>query len=179
MHMQVWHWIIKKLMKLINIQKKTGHPHENNFFQRLKMRLVNTLQRWMPQRKLIVSAYCIFTICAAALCFMLMGKDLLPHSNKTGQLQLRIKEPDGTRLEKTEHTVKGILNIIDSTVNGNVTISSAYVGIVPSSYGTSNLYVFNSGTHEAVVQVNLDKNYKTNIDDLKDKTAHKHQKEIS
>lgn len=145
----------------------TNHAAENNFFQRLKIRLMNIIQRWMPRRKLIVISYCIITIGATAICFVLIGKDLLPHSN-SGQLQLRIKEPDGTRLEKTERTVKGVLNIIDSTVNGNVAISSAYVGIVPSSYGTSNLYVFNSGTHEAVVQINLDEHYKANIDDLKD-----------
>ena len=98
---------------------------------------------------------------------MIIGKDLLPKSN-SGQLQVRIKEPDGTRLEETERAVKGILDIIDSTVNGNVSISSAYVGLVPSSYGSSNLYIFNSGTHEAVVQVDLNENYKTNIDELKD-----------
>ncbi len=42
------------------------------------------------------------------------------------------------------------------------------MGLVPSSYGTSNLYVFNTGTHEAVLQVNLDENYKVNMDELKD-----------
>jgi len=39
---------------------------------------------------------------------------------------------------------------------------------VPSSFGSSNLYVFNTGTHEAVLQVNLDEDYKVNMDDLKD-----------
>jgi len=85
-------------------------------------------------------------------CFTFIGKDLLPKSNNP-QLQLRIKEPDGTRLEVTERAVKNILNIIDSTVKHNIEISSAYVGIVPSSYGTSNLYVFNSGVNEAVIQI--------------------------
>ena len=153
---------------VMHTEEDTKHASENNFFQRLKMRLVNSLQRWMPKRKPIVIVYCIATIAAAAMCFMLIGKDLLPHTN-SGQLQVRIKEPDGTRLERTERTVKGILNIIDSTVNGNIAVSSAYVGIVPSSYGTSNLYVFNSGTHEAVVQLNLNERYKTNTDELKDK----------
>ncbi len=84
-------------------------------------------------------------------------------------MQLRIKEPDGTRLEITERAVKSILNTIDSTVNGNIAISSAYVGLVPSSFGTSNLYVFNSGTHEAVLQINLNEHYKVKMDDLKEK----------
>jgi len=57
---------------------------------------------------------------------------------------------------------------VDSTTGGHVTVSSSYVGLIPSSYGTSNLYIFNSGTQEAVLQINLDENYKVNLDDLKD-----------
>ena len=113
----------------------------------------------MPRRKIIVVIYLVLAFGATGICFFSIGKDLLPKAN-TGQLQLRIREPDGTRLEVTERAVKGILNLIDSTVIGNVSVSSSYVGLVPSSYGTSNLYIFNSGTNEAVIQVNLERNYK-------------------
>jgi multidrug efflux pump subunit AcrB len=61
-----------------------------------------------------------------------------------------------------------VLAIIQRTVNNHVKISSGYIGLVPSSFGSSNLYVFNTGTHEAVLQVNLDENYKVNLDELKD-----------
>lgn len=144
------------------------HPEENDFFQRLKMKLAQRLTSWMPKRKMIVIVYLLAAFTLAGVCFVVIGKDLLPKSNN-GQLQIRIKEPDGTRLEKTERSVKGILSVIDSTVNGNVTISSVYIGLIPSSYGTSNLYIFNSGTHEAVMQINLAEDYKVNLDDLKDK----------
>ncbi|HZK64126.1 MAG TPA: efflux RND transporter permease subunit, partial [Puia sp.] len=146
----------------------TGHSSENGFFQRIKMKLTRALEKWMPKRKLIVSLYVILSLTAAGICFVVIGKDLLPKSN-SGELQIRIKEPDGTRLEKTERTVNGILKVLDSTVNGHVAISSTYVGLVPSSYGTSNLYIFNSGTNEAVMEVELDKSYKVNLDQLKDK----------
>jgi multidrug efflux pump subunit AcrB len=144
------------------------HPEENDFFQRIKVGLADLLERWMPNRKGIVIIYLVASLLAAAACFMIIGKDLLPKTNN-GQLQIRIKGPDGTRLENTERSVKGILKVIDSTVNGNVSISSVYIGLVPSSYGSSNLYIFNSGTHEALMQVNLDENYKVNLDELKDK----------
>jgi multidrug efflux pump subunit AcrB len=42
------------------------------------------------------------------------------------------------------------------------------VGLVPSNFGTSNLYIFNSGTHEAVIQINLNESYKGKMDDLKE-----------
>lgn len=144
------------------------HPEENNFFQRMKIQLANRLEQWMPQRKAIVIVYLVTALAAAGICFVTIGKDLLPKTNN-GQLQIWIKQPDGTRLENTERTVKGILTLIDSTVHGNLSISSAYVGLIPSSYGSSNLYIFNSGTHEAIIQVNLAEGYKENLDELKDR----------
>lgn len=148
-------------------QQDTEHPEENNFFQRIKVKLGKKLDKWMPYRKAIVIGYLLLACTAAAICFVVIGKDLLPKSNN-GQLQVRIKAPDGTRLERTESITKGVLDIINKTVQGNVAISSAYVGLIPSSYGSSNLYIFNSGTHEALMQVNLSEYYKANLDKLKD-----------
>ena len=143
------------------------HPKEDGFFQKLKLGLSNLLERWMQKKKMIVCIYIVVAFGAAATCFMIIGKDLLPKSNN-GQIQFRIKEPDGTRLEVTERATKKILDIIDSTVHGNVAISSAHVGVIPSNFGTSNLYIFSSGTQEALIQVNLDEKYKVKIDDLKE-----------
>lgn len=152
----------------MHTEEDRKHPDENGFFQRIKMQLAKLLERWMPRRKLLVVGYLLLSMIAAGACFLLIGKDLLPRTNN-GQLQIRIKQPDGTRLENTERTVKGILTLIDSTVHGNLAVSSAYVGLIPSSYGSSNLYIFNSGTHEAIVQVNLSEDYHENLDELKDR----------
>jgi multidrug efflux pump subunit AcrB len=143
------------------------HLEENDFFQRIKIGLLNTLNKWMPKRKPIVIFYFVAVLLLTGFGFVIIGKDMLPHSN-AGQLQLRVREPDGTRLEITERNVKTILNIVDSAVHGKVAITSAFVGPVSSNYGHSNLYVFNSGTHEAVIQVQLEESFKANMDDLKD-----------
>ena len=129
--------------------------------------LLRRLDRWMPRRRGIVIAYLLVSLGLAAGCLSIIGKDMLPHSN-AGQMQIRLREPDGTRLEVTERAVKGILGIIGSTVQGHIAISSAFVGVVSPNYGHSNLYVFNSGTHEAVLQVELTEDYKANMDELKD-----------
>ncbi len=147
------------------------HPEENGLFQRLKKGLLIRLERWMPDRKWIVSFYLLIIVGLALTCFMYIGKDLLPKTNN-GQLQLRIREPDGTRLEVTEKDTRKILELIDSTVQGNIAISSSYVGLIPSNFGSSNLYIFTSGTHEAVIQVNLKADYKANMENLKEKLRH-------
>lgn len=148
-------------------REEASHHAENGFFQRIKTGLAARLTKWMPKRKLVVITYLVLAFGAAGASFLIIGKDLLPKTN-TGQLQLRIREPDGTRLEVTEKTTQGVLNIIDSTVNHQIAITSAYVGLVPSNFGVSNLYIFNSGTHESVVQINLQEDYKGRMEDLKE-----------
>ncbi|WP_295772281.1 efflux RND transporter permease subunit [uncultured Mucilaginibacter sp.] len=150
-----------------HLHEEKSHPEQNDLFERIKLRFMNVLQRWMPARKPIVIAYLIGVLALALGGFIIIGKDMMPKLNN-GQFQIRIKEPDGTRLERTEAKLKQVLQIIDSTSNHHVAISSGYVGLIPSSYGVSNLYVFNTGTHEAILQVNLDAEYKVNMDDFKE-----------
>jgi len=148
-------------------QYEIDEPEKNDFFEKIKSRFINILTRWMKNRKLIITAYLIGVIAAAGVCFVVIGKDMMPKINN-GQFQIRLKEPEGTRLERTEEKFKDVLAIINKTVNGHVAITSGYIGLIPSSYGSSNLYIFNTGTHEAILQVNLDENYKVNMDELKD-----------
>ncbi|MDX3915440.1 MAG: efflux RND transporter permease subunit [Pseudosphingobacterium sp.] len=140
---------------------------DTSLFDRIQKKYLHILRGLMKWKRTTTLIYLVATILLTAFAFSYIGKDMMPKLNN-GQFQLRIKEPDGTRLERTEEKVKQVLAIIDSTVNGQVAITSAYVGIVPSSYGVSNLYVFNTGTHEAVIQVNLKKGYHINTDELKD-----------
>jgi multidrug efflux pump subunit AcrB len=148
-------------------QQEIEHPEENDFFEKVKSRFINILNGLMPNKKLIIPIYLIVVIGLAAVGFVVIGKDMMPKLNN-GQFQMRIDEPEGTRLEVTEAKFKQVLAIINQTVNNHVKITSGYIGLVPSSFGSSNLYVFNTGTHEAVLQVNLDEDYKVNMDELKD-----------
>jgi multidrug efflux pump subunit AcrB len=150
-----------------HLKREEEDPGKNDFFEKVKLRFISILKKWMPHKRIIVPVYLVVVIILAGICFVVIGKDMMPKLNN-GQFQIRIKEPDGTRLERTEDALKQVLQIIDKTVNHHVAVTSGYVGLIPSSYGTSNLYIFNTGTHEAVLQVNLDKDYKVNMDELKD-----------
>jgi multidrug efflux pump subunit AcrB len=112
------------------------------------------------------------------LCFIGIGTDILPHAN-SHQFQMRLRVQDGTRVERTELATLKVLDIIKSSVGAdNVDISSAYVGTVPSSYGTSNIFVFNSGPHEAVLQVSLNEEHPVKMDALKEELREKINKEL-
>jgi multidrug efflux pump subunit AcrB len=150
-----------------HLKEEDEHPEKNDLFERVKLRFMQIITRWMPAKKLIVPVYLVVVIVLAGIGFVVIGKDMMPKLNN-GQFLIRIKAPDGTRLERTEDKFKQVLSIIDKTVDHHIEISSGYVGIIPSSYGSSNLYIFNTGTHEAVLQVKLDEGYKVNMDELKD-----------
>ena len=143
------------------------HPEENDFFEKVKSRFIKIITRLMPRKKLFVPIYLVVVILLAGVGFVVIGKDMMPKLNN-GQFQIRLKEPEGTRLERTEDKFKQVLQIVNKTVNGHVKITSGYIGLVPSSFGSSNLYVFNTGTQEAVLQVNLDEDFHINMDNLKD-----------
>ncbi|MDB5117273.1 MAG: efflux transporter permease subunit [Mucilaginibacter sp.] len=150
-----------------HLREEEKHPEKNDLFEQVKLRFMRIISAWMPNKRIIVPVYLVLVLVLAAVGFVFIGKDMMPKLNN-GQFQMRIKEPEGTRLERTEDKFKEVLQIIDKTVDHHVVITSGYIGLIPSSFGSSNLYVFNTGTHEAVLQVNLDEKYHVNMDELKD-----------
>jgi multidrug efflux pump subunit AcrB len=137
-------------------------------FEKFKQRYSAQLEKILNRRRLVVSGYLAGSLAIIVVCFLVIGTDILPHGN-SHQFQMRLRIPDGTRVERTEMATLKVLDIIKEAVGAdNVEISSAYVGTVPSSYGTSNIFVFNSGPHEAVLQVSLKEEHAVNMDDLKE-----------
>lgn len=161
------------------ILDEAAHPAKNpTGFDKFKQRYSNFLENILNRRGLVVGGYLAGTIAIIVVCFMVIGTDILPHGN-SHQFQMRLRIPDGTRVERTELATLKVLDIIKSEVGAeNVEISSAYVGTVPSSYGTSNIFVFNSGPHEAVLQVSLNEEHSVNMDDLKESLRQRIAKDL-
>jgi multidrug efflux pump subunit AcrB len=151
------------------ILDEAAHPVPNaTGFEKFKQRYSSLLDKILNRRGLVVGGYLAGTLAIIVVCFMVIGTDILPHGN-SHQFQMRLRVPDGTRVERTELATLKVLDIIKDEVGAdNVEISSAYVGTVPSSYGTSNIFVFNSGPHEAVLQVSLKEEHPVKMDDLKE-----------
>ncbi len=139
-------------------QLEKREAHENNFFERLKLRFARLLHKMIRRKKRNVSIYLLIVLALAGCCFVWIGKDLLPKTNN-GQYQVKLRLPDGTRLERTESMMHDVLQLLDSITDKHVEISSAYVGMMPPNYATANLYVFNSGYNEASLQIQLDRHF--------------------
>jgi multidrug efflux pump subunit AcrB len=147
-----------------------GHRQKISGFERFKLRYLNLLDKIMANRTRSIVIYLAVCFAIIGIGFFLIGKDIMPKIEHSRQFQARLIGPEGLRIERTEEAVQETIHQIQQLVGEeNVSITSAFVGMTPSSYGTNTLYVFNSGPHEAILQVNLSEEYNVkSLDELKD-----------
>jgi multidrug efflux pump subunit AcrB len=138
-----------------------------SLFERFRNRFMRFLDRVMPHRKIVVLGYLVLIVGAAALLLSNIGRDVLPKVNSS-QFQLRMRAPDGTRLERTEEKVQVILKELKNIVGPeHLSISSVYVGQHPALFSVNPIYLFMAGPHEAVFQVGF-KDYHGDMEEFKD-----------
>jgi multidrug efflux pump subunit AcrB len=146
----------------------TGKDGKETRFDKFRKRFLRFTDRMLPYRVPIAIAYIVLGLGGAWLMLTHIGRDVLPKSN-AGQFQVRLRAPDGTRIENTElYTVKA-LHILDTMVgHNNVQVTSCMVGMHGSQFSTNPVYLFMPGPQEAVMQVSLKEGYKVNMDNLKE-----------
>jgi len=84
-----------------------------------------------------------------------LGTEIFPSAD-SGQIQVRLRAPTGTRIERTELMALRVLDMIAEAVGrDNVEASLGFVGGQPSSYPVNTIYLWTSGPHEAVLLVSL------------------------
>lgn len=138
-------------------------------FERMRERYLLFIDRIMNFRKSIVLVYILGVSAVAVLLLLTIGRDVLPKVN-SGQFQVRMRAPDGTRLERTEIDMIKMLHVLEKLVGPNhIAVTSAFIGQHPGQFSTSPIYLFMAGPQEAVLQVNLTEDYRVNLDDLKEK----------
>jgi multidrug efflux pump subunit AcrB len=138
-------------------------------FDRFRTRYLRFLDRLFPHRAIITSLYIVVMLGLSWFLFTHIGRDVLPRVNGK-QFQVRLRAPDGTRLERTETTMLRTLHILDSLVGpDNIGITSAFVGNHPSSFSTDPIYLFMSGPQDGVLQVALKEDFKVDLEDLKER----------
>ncbi|WP_461068385.1 efflux RND transporter permease subunit [Spirosoma horti] len=149
-------------------QKDINHDGKISYFERVRIRFVRFIGRMLPYRKPIVLVYVVGALGLAALLITVIGRDVLPRGN-AGQFQVRLRNPDGTRLEKTEATMLKTIDVLNNLVGKeNVEITSAMVGMHGAQFSTSPIYLFMAGPQEGVLQVSLKEEYEVDLDELKD-----------
>jgi multidrug efflux pump subunit AcrB len=129
-------------------QKHTG-------FDRLKARYIQGGERFHANHTLFTSLFLLIAIGLGWLLFSATGTALFPDTD-SGQAQVRMRLPVGSRFERTEDATRKLLTLTDSIMGkDNVDITSAFIGTQPTSYPVNYIYLWTGGPNESVTKIKL------------------------
>lgn len=160
-------WLMKP--KDFQHHKPSYHKKKLTRFEKFKRRYL-MMTRYMQQKITgVVVVYMVLVLVMIVAGGWAIGTDIMPASN-SGDMQVRITAPEGARLEKTEAYLQRVTKIIqDKLPEESIKITSAYVGLQPSSMAINPIFLFTSGSHEAVLQLSIDQEkYTGMVENLKE-----------
>lgn len=158
--------------------KEAGHFTERKWFTKLTGSYSSFQQKLSGVRRFIIVLYLL--VCSLLLWsnYYFLGQEIFPKVN-TGELQVRLRMPAGTRIERTEDNTKKVLSILEKEVGKQqVSITSAYVGLQPPTYAINSIFTWTSGPHEAVLKIKFTDNAGIKLEDLKEELRSAVKKEI-
>jgi multidrug efflux pump subunit AcrB len=168
------------LVPVLSVWFLREHPpkSEASFFDRLRAGYANLVRRTVRFRWLVLPVY----LAAAAAIILFVGRDLgteIFPTIETGQLQMRFRAPTGTRVEGTEAIALQALQIIKREAgSNNVELSLGFVGVHAPSYPINLIYLWNGGSEEGVLQVQMKPGVGLRIAELKERLRARFGKEM-
>jgi multidrug efflux pump subunit AcrB len=138
-------------------------------FSRFQTRYSSALSRAVRLRWLVLGTYAV--VVAAIIWFVggRLGTEIFPRV-EGGQLQVRLRAPAGSQVDRTEAIALQALDIIKTEVGtNNIQITLAFVGVHAPSYPINLIYLWNGGSEEGVLQVQLKHGATAAISDLQER----------
>jgi len=113
----------------------------------------SVLRPLLAARWQLVAIYLAIAIGALWLVAPKLGTEIFPKVD-AGQVQLRLRAPSGTQLEKTEAIALRVLDLIKREAGpDNVQMSIGLVGVHAANYPVNLIHQWNAGPEEGVLQV--------------------------
>jgi multidrug efflux pump subunit AcrB len=151
---------------------RAGHQPEPAFHERLRSFYRDRLESVLRLRLVVIGVYLVATVAFIAIVVPRIGTEVFP-AVETKQLQLRLRAPTGTRLERTELIEMKAMDVIKNLVGANnVEITTGFIGVQTPNYPINTIYLFASGQHEAVVGVSLKPDAPAVTEALKEQLRH-------
>jgi multidrug efflux pump subunit AcrB len=124
-------------------------------FDKLRDRYLKSGRRFHTNYAVFTVLFLAGAIALAGVLFHFTGTQLFPDTD-SGQAQVRLRLPVGTRLERTEDATRKLLALTDSIAGkGNVEITSAFIGTQPSAYPVNLIHLWTGGPNESVTKIKL------------------------
>ena len=142
-------------------------PHETAF-DRLRHRYGKVVSALVRHRRTVVLSYLAVSGVIIVVFGTALGTEIFPLVD-TGQFQLHLRAPAGTRIERTEQIALKTLDAIKREVGAeNLAITLGFVGVPTPNYPINAIYLWSSGSEEASLQVQLKRSAKIRVEDLKE-----------
>lgn len=149
--------------------KKNYKSHSEPRLDKVKQSLSKAIEKSIPVSHFAIPIVLIALLLVTFMGYRQAGSEIFPKVD-AGQLQLRLRMPTGTRIERTEDATKRTLRLLaDEAGKDNIAITSSFVGLQPPTFAINPIFLYTSGPHEAVIKVNLKKGSGIAIEELKEK----------
>jgi multidrug efflux pump subunit AcrB len=164
------------LVPILSVWLLRGREHggaadvrEQSTFARLQRRYAAFAQRAVHARWPVVGGYIVVSMVVIVLVGGRLGTEIFPKVD-TGQLQVRLRAPTGTRVDGTETIALEALEIVRDEVGAdNIGITLGFVGVHAPSYPINLIYLWNGGSEEGVVQIQLTPDSGIDTEELKER----------
>lgn len=162
--------VISTWMIRAHRQEEVEHVRKRYFsFARFQNAYKTNLQKAVRVPWLLVSVYLLAASGVIVFVGRQLGTEIFPRVD-AGQLQLRFRAPTGTQVTGTEAIGLGLLDIIKEEAGPeNVEITLGFVGVHAPSYPINLIYLWNGGSEEGVLQVQLKQGVRVGIEELKER----------
>jgi multidrug efflux pump subunit AcrB len=162
------------LVPILSVWLLRDHEHveasgvpRSSAFARFQRRYARSAAGVVRAKWVAVAAYVVASALVIGLVGRGLGTDIFPKVD-TGQLQVRLRAPTGTRVDDTEQVALRALDLIKSEVGSdNVAITLAFLGVHAPNYPINLIYLWNGGSEEGVLQVQLKPSSGVAIEPLK------------
>lgn len=136
-------------------------------FNHFRMRYKHWLRGFTEKSRFTIPAYLLVAFGLMVVGFLFLGTEIFPKTDAK-QAQVRLRLAAGTRVERTETATQQLLHLADSITNHQIEISSAFIGVQPSSYPVNLIHLWTSGPHEAVVKLKLERSANITVETFKE-----------
>ncbi len=142
-------------VKMLPEHEERHHEDPSSLMTRLRHGLEGAIESALPRRRGILIAYFAGSLLAVVFLLRVVGTDLFPRVD-SGQFQMHIHAPAGTDVVRTEQIYRQVETILrEEAGRGNVANTLGYAGAQPRSYPVNLIYLWTSGSHDGIMQVEL------------------------
>jgi multidrug efflux pump subunit AcrB len=132
----------------------------------------------MSAPRLVTTVYVVVAVAGVVFLARTLGTDMFPAAD-SGQFQVRLRAPTGTRIERTEDIALKALDVIRNEAGpDNIDNSLMYVGNAAPNYPINSIFLWSSGPHEMLITVALKSGSGVHLPTLEERLRQRLAKEL-